>query len=740
LIGSRNVRIAAVRRFPPSASVAARRYNRPTSPLESQDCGLNRRVMAPDDDQFHIRPGKVRDRAAQRLPRTVRARPKTFMGEVHQAIRRAGGNPNRLAGTGKESGRCNARGRGAQVAAELKGRNGWSRDARGVRTRARRVAVKARIMKLNPQQGATRGRQFVTGKAVDAHLRYLERDGVTRDGERGEVYSADRDVADGPAFVDRGREDRHQFRFIVSAEEGVELSDLRQMTRNLMAQMESDLRTKLDWIAVDHHNTGHAHTHILLRGVTEDGKMLNIAGDYIAHGIRERASDIVTLELGRQTEQEVSRQLAREVDAERFTQLDRMLIAEQAANNEFADLRPDKDMRETMRQNRALLIDRARKLERMGLATERSPGIWTISARAEPTLRELGTRGDIIKTMHKALDREGIAERRANAGYMLHGTSPAERIVGRVVAKELGSDELSERIGLTIDGVDGRVHHLQVPAAKVQDIRRGSIVALEPPPSNPRAADRNILTATDADSIYNPTAHREQVLSRLGPDEADSYVRSHVRRLEALRRAGIVERVDAEHWAIPANLSDRGLAHDRQRFGTGPRIEELSHLSLDRQMRHEGATWLDRTMLDGGRETLPHTGFGGDVRAAWETRKRVLADMGYVRDLGAGSFRAPNDLIAQLESAEITREGRKFAAQRGAEWRPAVTGEAVSGRLVGQARLASGRFAMIDDGLGFSLVPWNNVLERRLGQTVSGIPMPGGGVNWSVGRNRGLGL
>ena len=86
-----------------------------------------------------------------------------------------------------------------------------------------------------------------------------------------------------------------------------------------MTRMESDLGTKLDWIAVDHHNTGQPHSHILMRGVTDDGKMLNIAGDYIAHGIRERASEVVTLELGRQTEQEVSRQFEREVAAERFT-------------------------------------------------------------------------------------------------------------------------------------------------------------------------------------------------------------------------------------------------------------------------------------------------------------------------------------------------------------------------------------------------------------------------------------
>ena len=68
------------------------------------------------------------------------------------------------------------------------------------------------MVKLNPQRGAARGRQFVSAKAVDVHLRYLERDGVTKDGAKGQVYSAEHDAEDGRAFFDRGREDRHQFR------------------------------------------------------------------------------------------------------------------------------------------------------------------------------------------------------------------------------------------------------------------------------------------------------------------------------------------------------------------------------------------------------------------------------------------------------------------------------------------------------------------------------------------------
>ena len=139
-----------------------------------------------------------------------------------------------------------------------------------------------------------RGRRFASAKAVDTHLRYLERDSVNRDGEKGQVYSAERDAEDGRAFLDRGRDDRHQFRFIVSAEEGVELADLRTTTRDLMRAMEADLGAELDWIAVDHHNAG-PHTHVLVCRVTEDGKILNIAGDYIAHGVRQPASEIVTL-------------------------------------------------------------------------------------------------------------------------------------------------------------------------------------------------------------------------------------------------------------------------------------------------------------------------------------------------------------------------------------------------------------------------------------------------------------
>jgi type IV secretory pathway VirD2 relaxase len=400
-------------------------------------------MAADDSDDFRVRMGRSRSRGTR-----VDRRARSFVGQVNTAVRKAGGDPNRIAGvTGKGSGRFNARGRGGKVVGGLpKERDGWSRDRSGTRFRSRRVVVKARVVKLNPQRGSRGPRlRGTVARAVDAHLRYLERDGVTKGGEEGRVYSAGEDQADGRAFIARGREDWHQFRLIVAPEDFVEMGDLRSFTRDLMRQLESDLGTRLDWVAVDHYNTGHPHTHVIVRGVTDDGKILNIAGDYIARGIRHRASELVTLELGPQTELDVARKLASEVDAERLTRLDRMLIVAQEEQG-LVDLRPNASDSYPIRANRHLLIDRAKRLERYGLAREIEPGRWMLTAKAEDTLRELGERNDIIKTMHRALQENGVAAERGPGQYAMHGGEVEEPIIGRVIGKGLAGDEMGDRL------------------------------------------------------------------------------------------------------------------------------------------------------------------------------------------------------------------------------------------------------------------------------------------------------
>jgi hypothetical protein len=210
-------------------------------------------VMADrDDSSFRIKPGRSRAKGTR-----VRSRDLSFISQVKIAVRKAGGNPNRPdfgAGSGSyrdggASGRFNARGRGAKVMASIpRDDGGWQRDSAG-RFRSRRVVVKARVVKLAGKGTGTRGPKMRGGAsagAVDAHLRYLERDGVTRDVEKGRAYSAIENETDGRAFIERGRDDRHQFRFIVAPEDAAEMGDLRGFTRDLMRKMEADPGTDLD--------------------------------------------------------------------------------------------------------------------------------------------------------------------------------------------------------------------------------------------------------------------------------------------------------------------------------------------------------------------------------------------------------------------------------------------------------------------------------------------------------------
>src|SRR5262245_29912743 len=229
----------------------------------------------------------------------------------------------------------------------------------------RRVTVRARYTR----------QQIGAGGAARAHLRYIQRDGVTREGDPGRLYDARRDDVDGVAFLERSERDPHQFRFIVSAEDSPKLRDLKPFLRDLMRQMEQDLDTKLDWVAVDHFNTGHPHTHIVIRGRDDRGQTLVMARDYIGHGVRARAQALVTLQLGPENDLERMQKLMNEVEVERFTRLDRILLSKSKANI-VAILSADE--RDPVRQT--MMTGRLKTLERLGLASERQRSVWELDA------------------------------------------------------------------------------------------------------------------------------------------------------------------------------------------------------------------------------------------------------------------------------------------------------------------------------------------------------------------------
>ncbi len=581
--------------------------------------------MSRRDDDLRVRPGRIRDS-------NKRARKsKSYVAQVMRAAKKAGHRGSRFAGGGRKGSRSTF-GRGGKAARSL-----------GLKSPSRRVVVKARVVRH-------KGMKFRSAPLAN-HIAYLKREGVTRSGEDARMFSAGSDVADTSAFAERCEDDRHHFRFIVSPEDAPKMTDLKAFTRKLMKDAERDLGTKLDWVAVDHWNTDNPHIHVLLRGKLADDKDLVISRDYISRGFRLRAAELVGLELGPRSEQEIQSALETDVRAERWTPFDYALRGATDDNGGIADLRPG-DRREDPELHR-LLVGRAQTLERLGLAEQVAPGQWTLKPGFEQTLRDLAIRGDIIKTMHRTMCDAGHEP--DVTGFALHPDAPTEPIVGRLAARGL-HDELNGTAYAIIEGTDGRTHHL-----KFSDLEMTSDAP---------------LGAIAETRVYDDEKGRKRLV-----------------------------------------------------------LAVRSDLSIEAQVAAPGATWIDRQLL--ARDlVISNAGFGTAVRTAMHARTDHLVEEGLARRQGQRVIFA-RDLLSTLRRRELDDATAKLAAEHRLAHHPVAEGEPVAGVYRQRVTLSSGRFAMVDDGLGFQLVPWRPALEQRLGQEVRGIATASG-IEWNFGRKRGL--
>ena len=577
-----------------------------------------------DDHEFRIRPGRIRSTRAQA------ARP--FVAQALAAAKKAGGGVSRSGRV--TSGNRSRFGRGQRASIQAN---------RLITSRTRGAVVKARVVRHSPRSAP-----------LGTHLDYLRRDGVTHDGEKARLFGPETENADARAFAERCGDDRHHFRFIVSPDDAPDMADLRSFTRDLVGQMEKDLGTKLDWVAADHWNTEHPHVHLIVRGVRDDGQDLVISRDYIKEGMRDRARELITQELGPRTDLDIRRTLESQIEAERWTQLDRQLVRDAGKSGIIdlalrADRQPD--------EFHALKVGRLRTLEILGVAGQVGHSQWFIKPEAESVLRELGERGDIIKRMHRALTERGIE--RGSASYVLASESLDVPVVGRLLERGL-DDELKGTAYAVVDGVDGRTHHIKLPHLDAAgDSPPGSIVEL-------RAWE-------DA---------------------------------QGQRRIALAVRSD---------------------------------LDIHAQVNATGATWLDRQAVAREPIALSEGGFGAEVQQALEQRAEHLIGEGLAERQG-GRVVFARRLLNTLRIREVSALGEKLAAENGLPFNHAGGGEYVAGSYRQRFTLASGRFAMIDDGLGFQLVPWSPSLEKQIGRHVSGVARDDGGVDWDFGRKRGLGL
>lgn len=563
-------------------------------------------------------------------------------------------------------------------------------DVRAPSPRSRRCVVKAHFRPMN-----------AAGRRVAAlHLAYIERDGVERDGSKGQLYGRD-DAFDRVRLSDPVPDEKRQFRFIVSPEDGAEL-DLTAYTRALMAQMEADLGRRFVWGAVNHWNTDNPHVHVVVRGVDAGGRDVSIGREYIKSGLRWRAQEILTRELGPRADVEISAQRSKEITQERFTSIDRLIEPLAGADGRITLAQ----LAASVGDSHALCIARLASLEQLQLASRVSPREWQLVTGWSDSLKALGQRNDIIKRMHQALGQG----RRVD---IIDPTHEFPAIEGIVRSKGL-HDELAGDLYAVVETPAGTTHYVQLPQSQADAIHEGAVVSVTSDVEPwVRPSDRAIQElATRNAGTYDPAAQRAALERRPaapGLPAPAALVEANERRLARLERYGLVARLPDGRWRVPADLVSQLEARERSHPRRNLHVRALAP-PLRAQIPYRGPTWLDSQVVPSPDEQALRP---GDTALASALQQRAA----YLRQLGVPA--APPARDAALVEMERIALVQQLATER--RLSPAlVLPERFAGRLFACETPSGRRYvSVVDDAAAtFVLLPAPPDAKRLEGRPV----------------------
>ena len=298
-----------------------------------------------------------------------------------------------------------------------------------------------------------------------AHGRYLEREGAQKEGEIGHGFNAAGDEVSLSSEMHKWQMegDQRLFKIVVSPEDGDRLQ-MKAYTREFMARLGSHIGKDLEWVAIDHYNTGHPHTHVVLRGKDS----LQISPDLIRNGMRKIAEEIATERLGYKSDLEIQKSKEKEIDARQFTGIDKDILEKQMKGPEpLQGAAPDKtyvteerltpDAVHTDFVAQRLRIRRLETLEKLGVAEKVGGMTWALDAGWDKALKDLQVLQR--RTAMVAQGRALMTDPRCPpvvTKIQPAGSKPGDHLVGRVLGT--GMDEQYDRSYILIEGTDSRVH------------------------------------------------------------------------------------------------------------------------------------------------------------------------------------------------------------------------------------------------------------------------------------------
>jgi len=589
----------------------------------------------------------------------------------------------------------------------------------------RRVVIKASIKKMT-------GHGFASFRK---HLDYIQRDGTDERGERAALYGdglddvdldagVDQDAEPIKDFADRCKNDRHHFRIIVAPEDSAKLQSLTEFTTDLVQKMETDLGTKLDWVAANHYDTGQPHTHLIIRGVRDTGDDLVIPRQYISQTIRHRAQDLVEIELGPISQIEGRVRLAHTINTPRYTELDGSLS--QGMRDGRVDM--SKPVPQGRVWHRQLQVRRLQSLSKMGLASSLGSGRWTLDPNFAETLREMGARDDIIKAIHQSLKEDGYESQLITERNRYDPNRAGAQPVTGVVRKFGRPDDTQSGGFVVIQSLSGDLVYTKLAEDETfETLLKDQVVTLQPHVKGARKIDHSIAEFAKTHKGVYSEVHHVTESGAVSP----AYAQAHVRRLEALRRQKLVSRNQDGSWRIPEYYLEQAAAYEAELASRMPTpLSRGSVQTLSQMERARGATWLDMRLVEFGGEGIE----GKAVQTSLMKRQSQLRSMGLEFE---GDGRLLPSALERLREMDLREASGDFQKTFGKPYTPLGDTRNVEGIYRQSVQRPSGKFAIIERSRDFTLVPWRPVMERRLGQAISG-KVSAGGISWDVTKVRGV--
>ncbi len=557
-------------------------------------------------------------------------------------------------------------------------------------------------------------------KNLYAHVRYISRSGAGKEGEKAALFDKEQDGVDGLAFFKACQDDRHHFRMIVSPENGHAIEGFQGYVRQLMAKMEADLGTELEWVSAVHYDTDDVHTHVIIRGVNDRGEDLVIGRDYIAAGIRGRAQEIATELLGERSLEELQKSMEQEVDALRVTSLDRFI--EKRADERWAvDVRKENSFGKSSHYE-GLVKGRLKYLEASGLAIEYPPGVYTLKENYQETLAQISERNDVIKRLYKridtGLDNLSVYSVRAGKGQMVEG---------RVVDKGF-MDEITDRKYVVVRDFTRKLHYVPLGASsQYDDLENGLLVRVRPGDASTGKADYNInLIARQNEGVYDPDKHCayiEREMAFLPEEDRPRYLGAHVKRLETLEQNGIVQAIGDGRYQVPADVIERGAEitrkiNEREKKRFYPRLDVLSKEPVEQLVAAMKKTWLDLELYRRGKGKSSLASYDEDIKAALAARQEWLVkhDLGLLQS--NGQFALRQGALLKLDKLEVHAAGRKLAAKAGLNFSDRQVREGDKRVYLGCITLETGLWAVVATDKVLQMAQLKEKPEVERGQNV----------------------